>query len=151
VTLITATVDPHNAKSSAYAKTLHARRDQLGLNEAALFVSDEFTVAEADVASLYAVADALFFPSRQEGFGLPVVEAALHRLPIFCADIGPMNTLLQHGLHVFDQEASPGEIAKVIERTLDRSAPYRARREALRKYAWSAVWKEHLEPLSRAK
>lgn len=147
VTLITAAADPHNPQSSAYAEEIHRRRDALGLRETALFVGDEFAVADADIASLYALADALFFPSRQEGFGLPVVEAAVQRLPVFCADVNPINSLLEHGVHVFAPDASPAEIAILIERTLDRSSAHRARREALRGYSWSAVWRDHLAPL----
>ena len=149
VTLITAAADPHNVASNAYAADLRRRRDELDLHDAALFVGDFFPVADADVASLYTLADALFFPSRQEGFGLPIVEAALHRLPIFCADVDPMNNLLQHGLHVFDPDTSPGEIASLIERTVERSPAHRARREAMQRYSWTTIWREQMEPLLR--
>ena len=149
VTLITAAADPHQARSQDYHAFLLQTRERLGLQETAIFVGDYFTVADADVASLYQVADALFFPSRQEGFGLPIVEAAIHRLPIFCTDVQPMNSLLSHGLQVFDPEAEPGETARLVERTLDRSPTHRARREALRRYAWPVVWQEHLAPLLR--
>jgi len=30
---------------------------------------------DATVANLYQIADALFFPSTQEGFGIPIIEA----------------------------------------------------------------------------
>lgn len=39
------------------------------------------------VADLYALADALVLPSANEGFGIPILEAGLHRLPIVCSDI----------------------------------------------------------------
>jgi glycosyltransferase involved in cell wall biosynthesis len=147
VTLITGAADPYNEKSAEYATTLLQRRTQLGLEESALFVGEYFPVAPLDLTGLYQLADALFFPSRQEGFGLPVLEAALHRLPIFCADIEPMNCLLDHSLHVFDPEGSPAEVATLIQRTLDRNATCRARREAIARYAWTAVWRQYLEPL----
>jgi glycosyltransferase involved in cell wall biosynthesis len=147
VALITGAADPHNEKSAEYAAALLERRAQLGLENSALFVGEHFPVAPLDLTGLYQLADALFFPSRQEGFGLPVLEAALHRLPVFCADIEPMSCLLDHSLHVFDPEGSPSEVATLIQRTLDRSSPYRARREAIARYAWSAVWQQFLEPL----
>ncbi len=149
VMLVTGAADPHNARSADYAAALRKRRAALGLEAAAIFVGGEFSVGRADVASLYGLADALFFPSRQEGFGLPIVEAALHRLPIFCTDVQPMNELLAHSLHVFAPDASAAEIATLIERTLHHSVAHRARREALRRYAWSVVWREHLAPLLR--
>jgi glycosyltransferase involved in cell wall biosynthesis len=147
VLLITAAADPHNAISTEYGKALRARRIDLGLEDSAVFVSDDFTPDKDDLSSLYSLADALLFPSTQEGFGLPVLEAALHRLPIFCADVEPMNLLLQHSIHAFDPYGSPCDVAKLIERILDQSAPHRARREVLRRYTWERVWEEHLAPL----
>jgi glycosyltransferase involved in cell wall biosynthesis len=147
VTLITAATDPHNADTTAYAKELCARRKELGLEDAALFTSDAQAPDRDHTASLYVISDALLFPSKQEGFGLPVVEAALHRLPIFCTDIEPINLLLEHGVHAFAPDASPTEIATLIERTLDRSPAHRARREALRRYSWETIFRKHLAPL----
>lgn len=147
VTLITGAADPHNARGAEYARDLLARRDLLGLQDSAFFVGEFFPVAAMDLAGLYRLADALLFPSHQEGFGLPVLEAALHRLPVFCADIEPMNGLLAHSVHVFDPTSSAGEVATMIERTLDRSAPQRARRETVRRYSWNSVWKHFLNPL----
>jgi glycosyltransferase involved in cell wall biosynthesis len=147
VTLITAAADPHNAQSAAYATALRQHRDALGLDDAVFFVSDAFAVSDADLAALYRVADGLLFPSRQEGFGLPVIEASLHRLPVFCADVEPMNTLVAPPVHTFDPEMAPEEVATLIERTLDRSTPHRARRHVLRNYTWDVIWRDHLAPL----
>ena len=41
-----------------------------------------------DLAALYAAADALVFPSRYEGFGLPVLEAMSAGLPVVAAAAG---------------------------------------------------------------
>jgi len=68
-------------------------------------------------------------------------------LPIFCADVEPMNSLLAHSLHAFDPYGSPGDVAKLIERILEQSAPHRARREVLRRYTWDGVWEKYLAPL----
>ena len=42
---------------------------------------------DAEVATLYDRADGLLFLSRGEGFGLPLVEAARHGVPIVCSDL----------------------------------------------------------------
>ncbi len=148
--LITGAADPHNLKSSEYERLVRSRRKALGLEEAALFVSDEFSPATADVASFYTVADALLFPSTQEGFGLPVVEAALHRIPVFCADLEPMNRLIDHSVHPFDPDGPPSDVATLIERILDQSSPHRGRREAAQRYGWEIIWRKHLQPLLQA-
>jgi glycosyltransferase involved in cell wall biosynthesis len=43
--------------------------------------------SDADVHFLYGNSLALFFPSKGEGFGLPLIEAANHGIPIVCSDI----------------------------------------------------------------
>ncbi|MBI2300477.1 MAG: glycosyltransferase, partial [Armatimonadetes bacterium] len=39
------------------------------------------------LADLYALADVVLLPSSTEGFGLPLLEAGLHRVPIVCSDL----------------------------------------------------------------
>lgn len=44
-------------------------------------------VTDQELASCYSNASALFFPSYQEGFGLPLIEAMSAGLPVVCSDI----------------------------------------------------------------
>jgi glycosyltransferase involved in cell wall biosynthesis len=96
---------------------------------------------------LFLLADALFFPSRQEGFGIPVLEAAFHRLPVFCSDIEPLNALLEHGVTTFALGASPEEIAALILQTLGSDAAFAARKQTLRTYSWDRIYRNFLSPL----
>jgi glycosyltransferase involved in cell wall biosynthesis len=50
-----------------------------------LFLVEQPT--DAEVATLYDRAAGLLFLSRGEGFGLPLVEAASHGIPIVCSDL----------------------------------------------------------------
>ncbi len=47
-------------------------------------------VAEEDMASLYAMAEALVFPSLVEGFGLPILEAMAAGTPVIASDTSVM-------------------------------------------------------------
>ena len=122
-------------------------RAELGLENSALFLHDETPVDERDLAGLFALADALFFPSRQEGFGLPVLEAALHRLPIFCAAIEPLDALLTHGATHFQLDAEPAQIALEIATKLCSMDAWQARNQVRQEYAWPAVYRNFLAPL----
>ena len=44
-------------------------------------------IGSKELAEYYANATALFFPSYQEGFGLPLIEAMSARIPVVCSDI----------------------------------------------------------------
>ncbi len=145
--LVTGPPDAHNAVARDYAAELLTLRARLGLEGDALFLHEDGAVDERDLASLFAVADALFFPSRQEGFGLPILEAALHRLPIFCAAIEPLDALLTHGVVHFHLDAEPAQIALNIAQKLDSMDPWQARHQVRRQYAWPAVYRNFLAPL----
>jgi glycosyltransferase involved in cell wall biosynthesis len=147
--LVTGARDPHQAESDEYATSLHTLRETLGAERDALFLHDFFTVTPRDLIRLLGVADALFFPSHQEGFGLPILEAALHRLPIFCADLAPMNFLVEHRLSTFDPAAPPAEIAAEIARHLHLNPATQARKEIVRRYSWDTIFRQHLAPLLR--
>ena len=149
--LVTGPPDPHNAGARDYAAELRALRAQLDLAGDALFLHEAAPVDARDLASLFALADALFFPSRQEGFGLPILEAALHRLPIFCAAIEPLDALLTRGATHFQLDAEPAQIAQKIAAQLGSMDAWQARNQVRREYAWPAVWRNFLAPLLAGK
>ena len=61
----------------------------LGLEGAALFLADLLPegLPDEEVPAVYRLADALFLPSREEAFGIPLLEAGLSGLPIFCSSL----------------------------------------------------------------
>jgi glycosyltransferase involved in cell wall biosynthesis len=100
------------------------------------------------VDSLYTLADALLYPSHQEGFGLPVLEAALHRLPIFCRELETLMALLPaESLTVFPDDASPAEIAAELRRQVEASRTIRNRKAVVQTYGWPAIYQNFLAPL----
>lgn len=143
--IVTGAADAHHAPSRDYVETLlRCVRDHRLENEV-VFAHDYFPVNDADIAALFRIADALFFPSRQEGFGLPVVEAALHRLPVFAARIEPLTDL--GDAHWFGLEAQVGEIAALVRSTLQEDGLNCARRAALARFNWDAIYPRFLAPL----
>ena len=65
--------------STAYEAKLRAEASRLGLQEV---VAMPDYVSDADLAGLYSAASVFVFPSLNEGFGLPVLEAMGRDLPV---------------------------------------------------------------------
>lgn len=65
-------------------------------------VSDEF------LAELYATCCGVLVASRAEGFGLPLIEAALHGKPVLARDIPVFKELRSEGLSFFDDDTTQG-------------------------------------------
>lgn len=145
---------PHNPTNPGYLGELLALRDELGLQDAAHFLyafgeSDEPLIPDDNtMANLYQIADGLLFPSTQEGFGIPILEAGLAGIPAFCADIPPLRKTGQSDAYYFDPEqGDPERIAADIHDTLQASATSRLRARARQKYRWDVLIREQIVPL----
>ncbi|VTU26032.1 D-inositol 3-phosphate glycosyltransferase [Variovorax sp. SRS16] len=76
-------------------------------------------VSHEELRALYASATALLFPSLQEGFGWPVIEAQACGCPVFTSDLAPMNEIGGPGAVYIDPK-NPAAIAEAIERAAPR-------------------------------
>jgi glycosyltransferase involved in cell wall biosynthesis len=141
--VVTGPPGPHNAANERYLAELQAvakRAEGVHLLHALGMPAPYRTIAD-----LYALADALVLPSASEGFGIPLLEAALHRLPIVCSDLPTLRALAGDAATYVPRDASGEVIADALERTLDRpTARFRSRVRAL---AWSRVLSEQVVPL----
>jgi len=151
--LVTGPPGPHNPANSAYLQDLLALRGELGLLEAAHFVyalegeQSPLVPDDASMACLYALADALLFPSQEEGFGIPMLEASLARAPIFCSDIPALRETGGAEAHYFLADANPTSVASLIEQYLLTDHAFRLRRRARSAYRWERILQKHIIPL----
>lgn len=145
--VVTGAPDPHRKESAAYADRIHGLILELSLEDRVHFVARDFPVMNADVASLYRVADALLFPSRSEGFGLPLLEAALHRLPVICSDIPPHREVAGDFAAFFDLASPPAEVARLVLKCVGSDHCSTVRKTVMRRFGWKHIFKEYLEPL----
>jgi len=146
--LVSGPMGPHNPANLAYFDRLKKLRDELELQGAAIFLaerSDEF-LPDAVIADLYRLADALFFPSREEGFGIPMLEAGLSHLPIFAAEIDPLVQLGGDNVTWFSPDADPGELAQTVANTL-RNSPVQGMARTARAYTWNRIRDTMIQPL----
>jgi glycosyltransferase involved in cell wall biosynthesis len=152
--LVTGPPGPHNVRSVDYVDELQAERARLDVRAEVTFLYEErrpdgrfWTATDPMMDDLYQLADLLIFPSSQEGFGIPLLEAGLVRLPVFCSDIPPFREIAGDRVHRFALDAPPAETAARIARFLDTDPATRLRHEVLRRFSWEHVFRERIAPL----
>lgn len=153
--VVTGPPGPHNPTNPGYLGELLDLRRDLKLENAAHFAYacgtssvEPLLLDDATLFNLYQLADALLFPSTQEGFGIPVLEAGLAGLPVFCADIPPLRHTGGDDAYYFDpQTTPPDDIAAQILKTLDAYPPYRLRVRVRQTYRWDSIIRSQLVPL----
>ncbi|MFQ6085752.1 MAG: glycosyltransferase family 4 protein [Candidatus Bathyarchaeia archaeon] len=103
------------------------------------------------VADAYTLADIVFVPSREEGFGLPVIEAGAARRPLFCSRIAPFRELVRDDLeaHMFSLDDDPRDIALRIYRFLMEDKVERNFSNVSKNFSWKYIVKKKLIPLLR--
>ncbi len=155
--LVTGPPGPHNVRSVDYVDELQAERRALDVGAEVRFLYEErrhdgrpWRATDAMMDDLYQLADLLLFPSTQEGFGIPLLEAGLVRLPVFCSDIPPFREIAGDAAHVFSLEDPPARVAERIARFLRTDQTARLRRHVLDTYTWDRVFRERIEPLLTA-
>lgn len=149
--VVTGPLGPHNANNHEYLKALSDLRAQLGLQGSVHFLAelmDSFLPDEV-ITDFYRIADALFFPSREEGFGIPLIEAAFSHLPAFCADIPPLRELGLNDATFFSPDEDPAKVANMLAEYFQtiRSARLAMRTRLL--FRWEAIYRQHIAPLLR--
>ena len=150
--LVTGPPGPHNPRQD-YADFLNKERSRLQLEDDVCFLSQTSWlpggVSGNLVAELFSWADALLFPSLQEGFGLPMLEAGLARLPIFCADLPVLRETGGADVTYFSPMISPALLAEQIRDALAAPGAASLRRRVLRENNWEGIYRTGLLPLLR--
>ncbi len=152
--LVTGPPGPHNVRSVDYVDELQAERRTLDVIEEVVFLYEQrradgrpWRVTAAMMDDLYGLSDLLLFPSFQEGFGIPLLEAGLVRLPVFCSDIPPFREIAGDAAHRFALEDPPAEVAARIAGFLETDPAARLRRRVLDTFTWERVFAERIAPL----
>ena len=102
-------------------------------------------VGYGTVVDLYALADVLVFPSESEGFGIPMLEAGLHRMPIVCSDIPALRETGGDDPIYVPPDADGERIADAVESALE--TPVMGMRSRARAHAWPRVIRESVLPI----
>jgi glycosyltransferase involved in cell wall biosynthesis len=115
---------------------------ELGLGSRVEFAGH---VEHDQLAALYRGAACLVFPSRYEGFGLPVLEAMASGTPVVAAATGALPEIAGDAA-VLVEPADPGALAGGIERALaDRERLVAAGLERARLFKWADTARRTLD------
>src|SRR5207253_6977457 len=133
-----------------YVDDLKRLRDRLGLRESVHFLFEEaggpqdaYAVDAATLSDLYMLSDVVVLPSASEGFGLPLAEAAIFRVPVVGTDLPAFREVAPEGATLVPASAGSPAFTAAVLGAID-SAPARLRRHVLGALAWDRIISEQL-------
>jgi glycosyltransferase involved in cell wall biosynthesis len=143
--IVTGAPNIHDPGCAEYGRRLREIAIECGVSREVIFPN--FPVTKRDLVSLYLAADALFFPSSQEGFGLPLLEAGLHRMPTFCSDADSMSEIAPADATFFSPTSDPAVVAALVDARLAKDGRRLNRKRVIREFSWECVHARHLRPI----
>jgi glycosyltransferase involved in cell wall biosynthesis len=129
---------------------LHELRASLGLADVVEFPG---WIPREALHELYARAWAFVFPSRFEGFGLPVVEALAAGIPLACSSIEPVSSIAGDAALLFDPRdtaAMARAMAQITDDTSLRDRLSVAGPQRAAQFSWNATAQATLAALAAA-
>jgi len=147
--IVTGPLGPHNPANVQYFERLVALRRELKLEGAAHFLAEltDQYLSDEVIADFYRMADLLFLPSREEGFGIPVLEAGLRGIPIFCADIPTLRELGDGQANYFSPGEDPKLLADRMADWLKADPLFSLRKRVQDEFTWEQIYARYISPL----
>ena len=145
VYLVSGAPDPHQADGARYSEEIRALAVECKVTDRFHSLGHDGPLSDEDVRGLYAVGDLVFFPSHQEGFGLPLLEAEVLGVPALASDIPAHREIGSEGVDLFDLKTPVNVLANRVQAHEGLSDRIR-RRGNLRRRSWEEVLKETFLP-----
>ena len=129
-----------------YAERVSAVAGELGVTDRLRLTG---FLEEADLEGLWKLAGCAAFPTRAEGFGLPVLEAMARGVPVACSDIPVLREVGGDVPRYFDP-SDPVAAAAAIEAAFADAERARRCVERARGFSWSDAARGTMEAYERA-
>jgi glycosyltransferase involved in cell wall biosynthesis len=146
--VVTGPLGPHNPANVQYYERLIRLRREEQIENNLLFLTEliDHPMDDEVIADLYRISDVLLYPSKEEGFGIPILEAGLAGIQVFCADIAPLRELGGSQVNYFGLDDDPHQVAEKMVKSLQSSSRYNLRKKVLREYTWEKIYSDHILP-----
>ena len=153
--VLTGAYDPHEGRAVAYYRRLRYWINELGLQDNIAVLAEyrfrdgkKLVPDRVFIRDLYLMADLLLMTSKDEGFGLPLLEAGMIKLPVACSEI-PAFKEVGEGVCFFRLDEPPLSIAGRIMEYLARSNTHKMFRNVMRGYVWNVLCTKDVLPFLR--
>ncbi len=153
--ILTGAYDPHEEKAVSYYRRLNYWIKELGMQDNIAILAEyrfsnrkKLVPARNFIRDLYLMADLLLMTSKDEGFGLPLIEAGMIKLPIACSDIPPFLEL-GNDICFFRLDDHPFTVAGRIVEYLERTNTHTMFRCVMKKYILDVICRKEIMPFLR--
>jgi glycosyltransferase involved in cell wall biosynthesis len=116
------------------------------LFEQASTATDGYAIDAATLSDLYMLSDVVILPSASEGFGLPLAEAAIFRVPVVCTDLPAFREVAPEGVAFVPLADGPAAFAAAVLKAIE-SPVARLRHRVIQALSWDRIVTERIEPL----
>ena len=152
--IVTGIYDPHEQRHVQYYQKLKDKIKKLDITHEVIFITDHklkngkrIIPDKKFIHDLYMVADLLFMPSISEGFGIPLLEAGLTKLPVVCSNILPFMEIGNDYICTFSHGEDYDCIADKILKFLGNLATHRFYRRVINNYIGDSIYRVHMRPM----
>lgn len=146
--MITGAPDPHNSDALEYYNKLLRLCKQLHVENEVMFLCERFKdgVSDKDLRSLFSISDMLIFPSRREGFGIPILEAGVAGLLLVVNDIPALRELCGDSAIYIRKTDKPDDVARRALLEIRRSPRLAFRKKIIANYSWITIFMDKILP-----
>ena len=107
-------------------------------------------VNDNKLAEIYGNTHIFVFPSLWEGFGMVIIEAMVHGLPIIASNIGPIPYLIKDGINgLLVNPGNPRLLARAIKKYIDNPNLIKKIGNINRKHAKNFDWSKTLRKIKK--
>ncbi len=147
--IITGKASTHR-KIGNYSEIIGNKIRSLGLEKNIIFISQylDRALLASELHDLYVLADAVFYFSKSENFGLPIIESALAKTPIFVSKLKVFQEIGGENLVHIDLEKNNAEqTTEKVTDYLKKNSLIKINHLAKEKYNQEKIIRKQLLPL----